>query len=915
MRREFYRPADTETRLFGRDREMRIITGHLDGVRDRGAALLIGGEPGVGKTAILEAAKSLAFERGLSVLSAVGVQSESKLPFAGLYELFRSIAGHAAGLPDLQRNALRTALGLTSVPAADLFLIALGALNTLCEFASEQPLLLTVDDGQWLDQSTADILAFIARRIQSEPIIVLIASRELHETAFAGVAEELDVEPLDEHASCELIQTLNPGLSAAIKDRVLRESAGNPLALVELPKAIASRWGDSLPLPAHVPLTARLERAFAHRLSDLPPATRQVLLVAALNDSSNLAEVMSAAELIVEPYIPLEALTPAVSAGLLRVHDGVLHFRHPLVRSAICGDAHLAERVRAHGALAAVLRANADREVWHRAASIVGLDDSVATDLESAAVRALARGDVHSAIQAFDRAAHLCADDQRRGRYVLSAATLASDIASSVVVSLLENMDTSVFSPRDSARLKWLREAAAPGVSGSQALTEIADTIQSANDVDFALDLLCGPAINRWWTEPGEDVCEHLASAFESVRTSMQDDPRFLAALSLAAPIREGAFIIARLHHAIQNGEGDARAARLLGIAAGQVGEFDLAARFLNSAVAGLRSEGRLALLAHVLVLRAQAECHLTSLDAAAADAEEGERLSRETGQPTYAAFAQATAAVVAALRGDHQAAQTQAANAERATPNTLLAEVQMARGMSALAQGRYDEAYRELHRMFDSSDSAYHPMKHCFYVGSLTEAAIHCGRADDAKTIVMDMEALAGQTSSPQFQSAMQHARALLSQDSEVKPAIEGVLKGDVVRSPFTTARLQLALGKWLRRARRAREARLLLQLAMETFDRIGTLPWREWAHQELRAAGGKVQQRTTHQRDELTPQELQIASMVAEGLSNREIGQRLYLSERTVGSHLYRLFPKLGITSRYQLRDALRMGTESLH
>ena len=233
------RPPHPDAFLFGRERELRVIEEQLDSVSDRGSALLVRGEAGVGKTAILEAAKSRAAAREMPLLAATGVPSETNLPFAGLYELLRPIVERTERLPGPQQGALRAAFGLADVPATELFLIALGALDLLSDFASEHALLLVVDDAQWLDQSTISVLAFIARRLQSEPILLLVASRDLPDTLFADIIPELRVEGLDETASRELLQAHSPNLSGEIRDRVLHESAGNPLALVELPKTIA----------------------------------------------------------------------------------------------------------------------------------------------------------------------------------------------------------------------------------------------------------------------------------------------------------------------------------------------------------------------------------------------------------------------------------------------------------------------------------------------------------------------------------------------------------------------------------------------------------------------------------------------------------------------------------------------------
>ena len=541
-------PLHRDALLFGRERELRVIEEHLDSVGDSGSALLIRGEPGVGKTAILEAAKARAASRKMTVLAATGVPSETNLPFAGLYELLRPIVERTERLPGPQQEALRAAFGLAEVPAAELFLIALGALDLLSDLASEQALLLVVDDAQWLDRSTINVLAFIARRLQSEPIVLLVASRDLPETLFAEIIPELRVEGLDEIASRELLRTHSPNLLGEVRDRVLHESAGNPLALVELPKAMALEASISGLFPTHLPLSTRLERAFASRILELPFMTRQVLLIAATDEGSNLAEILSAAKLLGGEEPSLEVLAPAVAARLIDGDAVRVQFRHPLVRSAVIDAANIAERAAAHTALASALRDDPDRSAWHRAAAAVGPDEEVAQALESAGNRALQRGDVRVAIAALERAAELSADTARRARCLLKASELAFEIGSNgLVVSLLLKAETLELPRHDRVWLTWFREAARRSISGAEALKAIADNIKTDDDVNLALDLLSGPATKGWWAEPDEEVCQHVIGAVERVRASSGDDPRFVLIVAMTDPIDRGAFVIERL--------------------------------------------------------------------------------------------------------------------------------------------------------------------------------------------------------------------------------------------------------------------------------------------------------------------------------------------------------------------------------
>lgn len=872
--------------------------------------MLVRGDAGVGKTAILDAAKAYAQQRKMPVLAATGVTSETSLPFAGLQELLRPVVDRIERLPGPQQNALRAAFGLANVPAAELFLTALGVLDLLSDFASEHALLLVVDDVQWLDQSSTNVLTFVARRLQSEPIMLLAASRDFTETTFADIVPEMRVEGLDDSASRNLLQAHSPNLLSEIRDRILHESAGNPLALVELPKAVALEAPDSGFSPEYLPLTARLERAFASRISELAPTTRKMLLIAAIDERSNVAEILSVARLLDGSGVSFDGLAGAVTAGLIHGDAVSVQFRHPLVRSAVIGGSNVAERCVVHAAFADVLKGDPDRSVWHRAAAAVGLDDAAARALESAGTRALQRGDVRVAIQALERAAELSGDAATRARCLLKAAELAFEIGwNGRVVSLLQKAETLELSRRDRVWLTWYREAAQRSISGAEALREIADGIKTDDDLDLALDLLSGPATKGWWAEPDEEVCRHIIGTVERMRTSSGNDPRFVLIVAMTDPIDRGAFVIERLRSFAADLHDDARAAHLLGVTAIQIGDFDLAERFLSSAIAGLRSDGRLALLAHMLVLRAWSALFRGNRNVAIADAEEGGLLAQETEQPAYVSLARAASAMSVALRGDYEAAELLANDAERAVAHLgiLFAEVQMARGMNALGAARYDDAFRHFRRMFDPLDSAYHPMRHCYFIGDLAEAAVQSGHRNDAIALLAEMEALARRTPSPQFRLAVAHARAILARDADAPQLFEAALTAAAGHSPFTVARLRLAFGAWLRRARRVKEARLPLHEAMETFEALGALPWGERARQELRAAGVTIARHVPERREGLTAQELQIALMASQGLTNREIGQKLYLSHRTVGSHLYRIYPKLDITSRFQLREVL--------
>ena len=900
---------------FGRDRELAALFALVEGLPGRGGALVVSGEPGIGKSSLLAEAASRAGARGMRVLRASGVQSEAHLPFSGLHQLLRPILHGADDLPAPQRAALLAAFGMSEEAAPDRFLIALAVLDLVAEAATAAPHLLLVEDGHWLDPSSAEVLAFVARRLSSDPIVLLAAVRAGFGTPFedAGLPE-LHLERLEDAAAEALLDARAPGLTPAIRERVLADAAGNPLGLVELPLASAA-LGDAALLPAWLPLTTRLEQAFAARVAGLPTATRTLLLVAALDDGGVPAEVLAAAALVSGTEPVLEDLSPAAAAQLVDVDEQAVRFRHPLVRSAIHQAASVSQRLETHAALAQVLEGQPHRRVWHRAASVVGADEGIACELEATAGYAQQRGGGLAAITALERAARLTGDRGRRAARLLRAAELAFELGRRDLVGrLLGEVETLPLEALDRARVTWIRESFDDGVnggaSGARALADVAEQTL-AGDAALAVTLLGGAAMRCWWGDPGPDVRDRVIEVAGRLPLDV-DDGRLIAILAWADPVHSGAHVIERLSELVPDPHGDGRAMRLHGMAATAVGHQELASGFLGAAVAGLRADGRLALLAQALILRAWSGVHLGSWHASMPDLEEGGRLAAETSQPLWQARARAGQAALAGLRGEADLAEALAAEVDRvalpAHASAVLADVQLARGMASLGAGNYADAHDQLWRVFDHGDAAHHYMKSLWAIGDLAEASVHTGNTHAARLLLRELEPAAELTPAPRVQVAMAHARALLAEPDEATALYAAALDADLTSWPFARARLQLALGTWLRRHRRVAESRAPLRAARDAFDALGIVPWGERARQELRASGETSRRRAPDARDELTPQELQIAQMAGDGLSNREIGQQLYLSHRTVGSHLYRVYPKLGITSRSELREALQ-------
>lgn len=898
--------------LLGRESETKVLDNLIDNVRGYGAALVVRGEPGIGKSALLAVAAERAAASGMRVLTVSSIQSEEDLAFSGLHQLLLPVLGQVKRLVPALQQAMLAAFGMTDEPIPSLFLTALATLELLADVASRGPVLVLIDDAHWTDRATAEVMAFVARRIESEPILIIAAIREATESPLADAGlPTLHLQALDPAAATGLLKMRAPGLSNAAQRRLLEEAAGNPLALVELPK----RLQEGAPLPAWLPLTTRLEQAFAGRVSALPAATRTALLLAAISDSSRVTEALDAGGLVLAADLAIEVLTPAITAGLIQIDDSELRFSHPLVRSAIHQAASLGQLQMAHAALADVLVDQPERRAWHRAASMIGTDEAVAGELEAAAIGAQRRGATVVAVRAFERASKLSEDPPRGVTRILRAAELAFEIGEhDMVLGMLQEAERFDLGPQEQARLAWIRASFGDGLAAEapkpSSLASLAVRTADDGDAELALRLLYTAALQCWWSDPGPVVRTLVVAAAERLDVH-EDDGRLLQILACASPIERGATVYSRLSRVQLDPGRDAGAARLLGNAATAVGAFDIAAEFLAIAVVGLRAQGRLGLLARALAVQSSAAAHLGNLGLAIPAAEESVRLARETMQPHVAAMAQVTQVMVAALRGEEDIVDAAGIEVERVCvpirASGVLAELQLARGVAALGAGRPDEAYEHMHRIYKPHDPAYHVSVRCFAVADLAEAGLRSGHREAVQQTIGEMETVAEQNPSPLLHIGLAHARALMAEDTAADHAFHTAMDRDLTHWPFCRARLQLAYGEWLRQHKRSTESRAPLRYARDIFDALDAIPWGEHARQQLRASGETSRRRTPEARDQLTPQELQIAQLAADGLTNREIGQMLYLSHRTISSHLYRTFPKLGVTSRGELRAVL--------
>jgi DNA-binding CsgD family transcriptional regulator len=898
--------------LIGRDLECRRIDELVDRLPGQGGALLVRGEAGIGKSALLDRARRRAERAGARAVATVGVESQTELAFAGLHQLLWPFIGLTDRLPDPQRLALEAALGVTDRAEPDMFLVAAAAFQLLCEAAESTPVLLIVDDAQWLDPSTVAVLTFVARRAEAERIVLVAAARDGHPTPLRQAElPTLLLERLGAAAAIELLDREAPGMHPPVRARILDEAAGNPLALVELARTSAAPAPERL-FPPPTTLTARLEHAFAARLDDVSDDGRLILLAAALDGYAPLDEVVRAAGVVGGRLPAVTAIDPAVAAGLVELDGTQLRFRHPLIRSAVRQAALPGQVLSMYGALAEAV-ADPERRLWHQAMAAVGPDEEIAAALESQAELARRRGAVRVAAAALERSAALTPDPRGKGERLVRAAAAAYDLGLvDAARNLIEQVEASRIGALEAARLAWLRQMISGDVwvrsGATRTFVEIAERMLEGGDADMALGSLVPIAHRCWWTPTRARTREYLVEAAEGM-SFPEDDPRLLAVIGLADPEGSGPSIRRRTFGTSPEEIGDPVAAMDIGIAAEKAGDFVAGARFLDRAANGLREHGRLGVLTQALVHQAWAATHTGAWEAAEMAGAEAARLAADTGQPQFGLTGELVAALAAALRGADPDLEARITAPERTLLATnggpLLAPAHLARGADALGDGRHEDAFRHLWPIFDDAGPAFHRFMRWSALLDLVEAGRE-EHANQVAAVFADLEQVAGPAEPPYLCQALACARPLLAPDDEADDLFATAL-GHGASYPFLRARTLFSLGRRLRRQRRGADSRAPLREAVDLFDALGATRWGSRARLELRATGEQVGRRTLDARDRLTPQELQIARLAAAGLSNREIGERLFLSHRTIGSHLYRVFPKLGITSRSQLRDAL--------
>jgi len=876
-----------------------------------GRALLLRGQPGAGKSALLD--QTAADSPGLTVLRTRGVESEAPLPFAALHRLLRPALGHLDGVPAPQAAALRSAFGETGDGVAERHLVFLATLNLLSEAASAQPVLGVVDDAHWLDDASAAALLFAARRLEGEAIALVFAVRDDETGAFdTGDLPVLDVDGVDEAAAEALITDRADGpVAARVRSELLEITRGNPLGLLELTGALSTeQLGGRQPLPDRLPLTAGVERAFLDRYRRLSPATQALLLVAAADDSGRAHTVVRAARAL---GAGTDALDEAERSALLQIDDDRLVLRHPLVRSAIYGAATSSRRREAHRALADALAGtpDGDRRAWHLAAAAEGPDAEVVAALDESAERARRRGGHEAASAAWTRAAELSADPHGRAQRLLHAAgsSLAAGrpldaerLARAALIDatdpmlrvdllqLLGQVEWNTRSLDDGYRIvcQAAAQAAPHDPSRARLLAMLASALASfgarSGDAPDPATIVPAPPPDA---RPEQRVAQWLLDGFTAV--NREDWAAAAAALGSAWETPLGADAPAVLHNNL------AIATMHLGDDARAVDLHDLQLRHARDA-------GAVNMVEHALTRGVVFRLATGAWREAASAAQEALLLDRNLGLDELVAFPLAELAVIAALRGDPGAPEAfrelETALEEHPPHGAVTGIVSGLTHWAAALQPGVAPA-TAVHHL----EQIELPVARWLAAIDRVETAERAGRHDLAEQWLAELESFAEGTGMPWARAAVHHCRAVVG-TSETEVELREALHWHA-RSPRlpARARTQLALGEHLRRQRRRTDARVPLREALDIFESLGATSWAERARQELRASGETARRGEKLVATELTAQEEQVAGLVRQGLSNKDVAARLYISPRTVDFHLRNVFSKLGVTSRTEL------------
>jgi DNA-binding CsgD family transcriptional regulator len=908
--------------LRGRRTECAALDQVLNAARlGHSGALVVRGEPGIGKSALL--AYALDASSGLRVTRASGVESEMELAFAGLHQLCASVLDGLERLPSPQQEALETAFGLSPGAPPDRFFVGLAVLNLLSDMAAEQPLLCLIDDAQWLDRESAQALGFVARRLQAESVALIFATRDASQPdEFAGLPELL-LEGLSDTDARELLASgIRGPLDRRVRDRIVAETRGNPLALLELPRGLTlAELAGGFGLPGGLPLSGRIEESFRQRIQRLPAETQRLLLVGAAEPTGDPALLLRASAQL---GIGIEAAAPAVADGLLEFGAQV-RFRHPLVRSAVYRASSPKDRQSVHRELAEATdpELDPDRRAWHRAQAAPGPDEGVAAELERSAGRAQARGGRAAAAAFLERAAALTLEPKRRAARALAAAqTKYHAGALDAAQALLATADGGPLDELQRAQVELLRAQIAFAVHrGRDAPPLLLKAAKRLEPLDSELaretylDAFLAAMFAGRLSSSGDLLKVAAAVRAAPPRSHARRGPDLLLE-GLAVRITEGYAsgvpllkrALSAFRSADSSSEQDIRWLWLACHTAHDLWDDETFEAISSHYLQHARDAGMLTELPLALIARVYMHLYAGDLSSAALLLEEVEAVIEATGSH----LAPYGALELAALQGNEArtAELIEARMGEVVTrgEGLGLTLIQNSTALLCNALGRYGEAQNA------AQEASEHPEElgtSTWTLPELIEAATRSGNPEPAAR-ALDRLSETTQASRTDWAMGIEaRSRALLS-DGE---AAEKLYREAIERLGRTRVRLELSrahllYGEWLRRERRPADARNQLRTAHELFAMMGAEGFAERAARELLASGEKARKRTAEARGQLTAQESQIALLARDGLSNAEIGARLFISPRTVEYHLHKVFGKLGINSRSQLDGVLPAG-----
>jgi DNA-binding CsgD family transcriptional regulator len=894
--------------LHGRWRERALLDRLLASVQaGESRSLVVRGEAGVGKTALLEYIAARAADG--QVLRAVGVESEVELPFAGLHQLCAPLLAGLERLPEPQRDALRMAFGLDSGAVPDRFAVSLGVLRLLGAAAGERPLICLVDDAQWLDRTSAQVLAFVARRLEAEGLALVFAEREPSST-LAGLPE-LTVEGLGLRDARALLEDALAGpLDPRVRDRIIAETRGNPLALLELPRGrTPAELAGGFGLPHATPLGAQIERSFQRRIARMPDATRRLLLIAAADPIGDPTRLWQAAS-----RLGLDVAAALAGAEDLIAVDARVRFRHPLVRSSIYRVAAPEDRRQVHRALADSIPEgiDPDRRTWHRAHAAPGPDEEIAAELEASAGRAQARGGLAAAAAFLQRAVELTPDPACRARRALAAARAAHEAgAGDAALALLHDAHAGPLAARERAEHSLLEAqmafSARRGGDAAARLVAAARQLEP-HDAQLAragyLDAIWAAAFAGHLAQP----CT-TGDVATAVRAAGLDAPRGPSEQLLdglvtrfADSYRAGAPILQRALREARRAEPDGRIEMTWVWLAVDLFDADAWLELGVRQVQAARDAGALTVLPLALHTLASRHVAAGEPELAATLLAEADSMMASTGNAPLHHGRLA----LAALGGDDAQTLIDGAirDATERGQGVLAGLAEHAAATLHNGLGRHEEALRWARREVEHNPHAFYGTA----LGELVEAAAACGEDKLARRALKALRARTQPSGTGWALGIEARARALVSDGDAAEAGFReaiSLLDGSGMR--VERARAQLLYGEWLARDGRRSDARAQLRAAHDDLTAIGAAAFAERAARALRSGGEPARRRVVSTRDDLTAQEAEIARLARDGLTNAQIGSRLFISPRTVEYHLYKVFAKLGVTSRGQLGGVL--------